>query len=115
MKFKTTKKAMRDNYNNILSVGYCSMQYLLKYQEPIAYSAGTNGWACDYYIIDNVLISEGYSPLNNKNTTYDYDTLNKYESMAREVVYNYELSWEEQKELVNELLYKYIGEVSNND
>lgn len=36
MKFKTTKKAIREGYYRIISVGYCNLQYLLKGHNPIA-------------------------------------------------------------------------------
>ena len=67
MKLKATKKEMRDGYYYIMSVSYCSMQSLLREQTPFAYSTRTEGWACDYYDIEGVLISEGYAPLASKN------------------------------------------------
>ena len=38
MKFKTTKKAMRENYTKIIKIGYGDAQYLLKFENEIAYS-----------------------------------------------------------------------------
>ena len=61
MKFKATKKAMKDNYYYIIGIGYCDAQYLLQDEKPIAYSAGVYGWQCDYYDVDGVLISTGYN------------------------------------------------------
>lgn len=89
MKFKATKKEMVNGYNRILSTGYCIMQYLLQYQSPIAYSAGVNGWSCDYYNIDGILISTGYSPINSKNMILNYDIINEYEIKAQKIIYNY--------------------------
>ena len=111
MKIKTTKKAMRNGYNKIIGASYCSMQYLLKYQSPIAYSTRVEGWACDYYNIDGILISEGYSPLNNKNTNPDYDILREYENKARDINNNYSMNWELRREYINILLMDYIREV----
>ena len=85
IKLKATKKEMREGYYYILSVGYCGMQSLLKEQRPFAYSAWTEGWACDYYNIDGVLISTGYAPLSNKNMIEDYSIIKEYENKALKI------------------------------
>ena len=77
-KIKTTKRSMKENYY-IIGIGYCQAQALLNYRDPVAYSAGSNGWQCDYYDIDGVIISTGYDYINNKNTSYNYETLKEYE------------------------------------
>jgi hypothetical protein len=76
---------MREHYWYILSVGYCSMQSLLKERQPFAYSTRAEGWACDYYEVDGVLISEGYAPLSNKNMIEDYSLIREYENKALEI------------------------------
>jgi hypothetical protein len=83
-KIKTTKNEMKQNYR-ILSVGYCDMQYLLNYESPIAYSSGVYGWSCDYYYIEGVVISTGYSPIDSKNMRDDYKLIREYEQKAREL------------------------------
>lgn len=82
-KIKATKKEMRQNYR-ILSIGYCDAQYLLNYQSPIAYSCGQDGWHCDYYDVDGVIISTGYDTLKDKNAKCDYKVLREYEKKAQE-------------------------------
>ena len=81
-KIKATKTEMKQNYK-ILSVGYCDMQYLLNYHNPIAYSSGSYGWSCDYYEINNIIISTGYSPINSKNMLHNYELIREYEQKAR--------------------------------
>ena len=85
VKLKATKKEMREGYYYILSVGYCSMQSLLREQRPFAYSTRAEGWACDYYDIDGVLISEGYAPLASKNMKKDYEVIKEYENKALKI------------------------------
>ncbi len=85
IKLKATKKEMREGFYYILSVGYCDMQSLLNEQRPFAYSARAEGWACDYYEVDEVLISTGYAPLSNKNMTKDYSIIREYENKALEI------------------------------
>ena len=78
MKFKTTKKEMKENYDQILGIGYCNAQHLLKFENPIAYSTRSEGWACDYYDIDGILISTGYAPMDSRNVKKDYNTIISY-------------------------------------
>lgn len=112
MKFKTTKKAMREGYYHIIGTGCCNLQYLLNYENEIAYSTRAEGWACDYYEVDGVLISTGYAPLKSENVKCDYDMIREYESKATEIVCNYKLGWEEQKTQVRELLKKFVSEAT---
>ncbi len=83
MKLKTTKANVKENYYRVLSIGYCDAQYLLNYKNAFGYSAGVYGWACDYYDIDGVCISTGYSPLANKNMRDDYSLIREYEDKAK--------------------------------
>lgn len=107
-KYKTTRKAMKEGYNNILCVGYCNLQYLLQYKEPFAYSTRAEGWACDYYNVDGVIISTGYAPIGK---TVSYDLSKKYDNMARKIRDDYSLSYEERKEKITALLSRFIKEV----
>lgn len=111
MKFKVTKKQMKENYDKIVKISYCNAQFLLRYAEPIAYSTRIEGWACDYYDIDGVLISTGYAPLEAKNTHCDYETVRRYDNMAMEIVNSNE-DYETKKNKVNALLKQFIKEVT---
>lgn len=107
-KIKTTQKAMRENYH-IIGVGYCDAHYLLKGVDPIAYSSGVYGWQCDYYNVDGVIISTGYSYIHNKNVKIDYETIQKYENKAR-ALWNNNKPYHDTKKAVNKLLSKMIKE-----
>lgn len=39
MKFRTTRKEINRNFDKVISVGYCELQYLLYFDSPIAYTA----------------------------------------------------------------------------
>lgn len=108
MKIKTTKKEMK-NYNKIIGAGYCELQYLLKYVDPIAYSTRAEGWACDYYDAHRVLISTGYAPLDNKNTKCNYKMIREYDNKARDIICNYNLPYDDQKDKVMKLLDEFIN------
>lgn len=114
LKLKTTKKTIKDNYNYIMGVSYCKMQYMLMYERPSYYNAGGYGWACDNYIItlDNgsdLIISTGYDYIKSKNITFDHEILKKYENKASEIYYNYDLKHEDKKNMIKEVFNKYIN------
>ena len=108
MKFKTTKKAIKDGYSKILSIGYCGAQSLLRYTEPVAYSTRIEGWACDYYDIDGVCISTGYNTIGQQVDRYK---LSAYEHTASEINAS-AMSYEDKKREVNALLSQFIQEVT---
>ena len=108
-KIEATKKEMRNGYNKIISIGYCNLQSLLDYERPIAYSSGINGWSCDYYVKNNILISTGYNPLKNKNVKRaSFDVIMQYEDAARSIRYDYSLPFEKKKEKLSSLLNQFI-------
>ena len=112
-KIKATKKEMKENLY-IIGIGYCGAQNLLKAFEPIAYSSRREGWACDYYYIDEVLISTGYSYLNNKRTKYDYEELRKIELKAGAIWSDYNITYKQRANKVKKLLIKFVNKSIEN-
>lgn len=112
MKIKATRKSMKESYNTIICIGYCEAQYLLQYENEIAYSTRAEGWACDYYDINGVLISTGYAPLTEKNSKRDYATTRKYEEQAQKIVCDSSIPYDEKPVKVRALLNEYITEVT---
>lgn len=110
IKLKATKKVMKESYYRIVSAGYCQLDYLLMYKGPIAYSSGDNGWACDYYDIQNVLISTGYSPIANKNTVATYEIIHEYNLKAQKIVLG-NMEYESKKASVENLLNEFIEKI----
>jgi len=112
MKFKTTQKAIKQGYKNVIRVPYCGLQNLLKCESPIAYTVRREGWGADIYDFGNTAIVTGYAPFGNIRPSYE--TNQRYEQRAREItdgIYN----WEEKKALLDGLIKEYLQEVLNND
>lgn len=85
MKFGTSQKAIRQAYTNVISVGYCNICYLLKYDIPIAYTTRREGWGADIYeITPSTCIVTGYAPFGNIKPSYDI--LREYNETARDIV-----------------------------
>ena len=77
-------KEIKKGYYYIISIGYCDLQYLLKYENPVAYAKGVYGWKYDVYQLDgNVALVTGYSPVKSKNTKKDYTIIRKYDELAK--------------------------------
>ena len=112
-KIKASKRDMKGNYH-IISVSYCGLQYLLRYENAVAYSSGSNGWACDYYDIDNVIVSTGYAPISSKNTNASYELIKKYELKASKIENDYNIDYKIRRQKITKLLKKFIAESKNN-
>ena len=108
MKLKTTKSAIKNGFNTVISIGYCSAQYLLYYKNPFAYSSGVYGWACDYYEIGNKCISTGYSPIGEY---IDYLKLRELEEKAGKIVNDYSIECEDRKQKVELLLNELLNNI----
>jgi len=104
MKVKVTKKAVRENYHKIVTIGYCDADALLSYENAFGYSAGVYGWCCDYYNIDGVCVCTGYSPIKEKNTKRDYKTIDAYNQKARKITYCGEAAKTAKRELLTALI-----------
>lgn len=114
MKFKTTQKAVKAGYSTIICVSYCSLQYLLNYESPVAYTQRREGWAADIYDMGGgIAIVTGYAPFGNIRPTYEQ--VKAVEEQAEKIRYNYSLAWEEQRDALRELQRAFIEEVTHHE
>lgn len=117
MKYKTTKKAVQNNYRNIIRLGAVELYYLLKFTESDAYTSGVYGWNADVYDFDDVAIVTGYRPFGN--ITPDYDIVEKYNKLGREIyeeehnpARDRDEEREEKENRINQLIQKFIEELT---
>lgn len=106
-KFKTTRKTLVNMFPDTIRLGYCSAQFLLYYQSPIAYTCGVYGWNFDFYNVNGKGISTGYRGMFGKKVSYELTR--EYEKKAEMIVNDYKMPYEERRERVNNLLSEYIG------
>ena len=100
MKLKTTKKQIKESAYQLYAAGYCELDRLLVYQSPFAYSSGVYGWSCDYYNLDGVIISTGYSPIGE---IVAYDLIKKYNNLAKKT---------HSRDEMGELLQDFLNEIT---
>lgn len=88
MKFKTKKKDIMANYCYVIKTGYCTLQNLLQYKSPIAYTTRKEGWGCDIYEIGpDRAITTGYAPFGNIQP--NYELVQQYDQKAEKYVYEH--------------------------
>lgn len=109
MKKRITKSAIRNSYTGrIASVNYCRLQFLMRGQDPFAYSDRREGWACDYYEIPReICISTGYSPIGKR---IDYEFLKYWDDAARRICEE-ENDWKKQKKRLEALRADFAGDL----
>lgn len=111
MKRKITMKEIRENYSNIIQVGYCELQNLLRGQEPKYYTCGIYGWNADIYEIDNkTVIVTGYRPFGNIKTNYEIN--NKYDEKSYKT-WKLFGNYEDNSKKNSKILNNYIKELLN--
>lgn len=98
-----------DNYCKVVKIGYCSLQYLLYFQDRIGYTGGTYGWNADVYDFGSIAIVTGYRPFGNIDVPYD--KVQEYENYATQYMESYKMTYEEKRDAINKLLEKFIKEV----
>ena len=112
MKFKTTKKEIMDNYAFVCSVSYCELQYLLQYENPVAYISNTSGWRADIYEVDRcTAIVTGYAPFGDYAPSHEL--CQKYEKQAKSIIYDCKFTFEEQRKQFKQLINSFIKETLN--
>lgn len=109
MKYRTTNKAVKTGYERVYKVDYCNAQTLLKFENPIAYTAGKYGWNSDIYDFGSIAISTGYRPTG---YSVDYETINRYEKQAQQINNDYFKSYGEREHATKKLLAAFIAEIS---
>lgn len=109
-KCKTTRKWVASNYTCV-SVGYCSLQYLLRYQNASYYTCGVYGWNFDVFTFDDYAITTGYRGMISHVKGLDYETTEAYEKKAEKICNDFSIPYEDKKRKVNFLLKEYLEKV----
>lgn len=118
MKFKTTKKAIMANYKTIIAVPYADLQYLLRFENPIAFTSGDYGWNADIYDIGNgVAICTGYRSFGNVKAgciaccKYNQAAKDLIDKAYQQPTGDHFPTWNECAEMLRPLIEDFIKEV----
>ncbi len=105
MKVKITRQEARGERATV-QAGYCSLQFLLRYNSAYGYNCGIYGWNFDSYYIDGVVINTGYRSMVGRSV--DYKLIDEYNEKARKIQYNHKLTYNQQKAYTKRLLNNFI-------
>ena len=105
MKIKTIRKAIVESTarNDLLAVGDCGLQTLLRNHSPIAYTCGVYGWNFDVYEVYGKTICTGYRNMPGRRP----NNAAEYETKACDIWENYDLDYETRREQVEQLLKEF--------
>lgn len=110
MKYRITKKDVNRCYDFRIMVGYCNLCTLLTYESPDCYTTRAEGWAADIYSYGDTAIITGYAPFGNIKPSYE--TCQKYEEVARKVLDDDSLTWQEKSSILYDKVLEFIEEVT---
>ena len=109
MKFKTTKRAIMANNTKVYSLGYCDLQDMLRFYDPMAYTSGVYGWNADIYQINGIAIVTGYRPFGK---VIDYNLVKEYKEKARILLESKHYQYEENKKDMQELMQEFCKQLN---
>lgn len=108
MKYRVTRKEIKENYYRVLQTGYCGMQYLLMGKQAIGYNAGLYGWNFDLYDVNGIAITTGY-----RNMVGTYINPMEEEKQAENIWNDRSLSYADKLEKIDNLLMNVINKVGD--
>lgn len=111
MKIRTTNKAIKDAYKNIIVVPNCALR-VLDYLEADYYNCGTFGWNYDAFIVSqDTIIIAGYRPFGNiKPTTVQIENCNE-QCMEVKQAYDKHLNWQRLEADLKQILSEFAADV----
>lgn len=111
-KVRTSQKAIKEAYQNIIAVGYCNLQSLLDffYDKERYYTVRREGWGSDVYNFGLTAISTGYAPFGNIRPSYELTQ--KYEHKAQELrsISLLKTTYPEKRKEAEKLMVEFIKE-----
>lgn len=114
MKIETTMKRVVQLYPKVFRCGYCDLQNIFKYEEPVYYNCGVYGWNCDIYVNfkRDIAITTGYR--NMRGERVPDEIIRKYDAIAREILKStWEVSYDELKAKLDENRENFLNELDN--
>jgi hypothetical protein len=91
MKIKATQKQIKENYSNILAIGYAEYYHLLDKYKAMYYTCGVYGWNADIFIdykTDTAIVT-GYRTFGDRLKDKQLAIFEKYNNKARKLKKRY--------------------------
>lgn len=104
MKVKVTRNDLK-RCSNVVQVGYCKLQTLLRIIEPYGYNAGSQ-WNFDVYDAYGVTIVTGASNMPGRKAI----KVDEYEKAALQLYRDVNITWQDRDKKLMELLHEFCVE-----
>lgn len=109
MKTKITKKRVYETHKHVVRVGYCGLQFLLKFNEPSFYTTRAEGWGADVYSVGDTAIVTGYATFGNISPSYDFIKAFDEKALA---IQSERIPYEDMRARVASLLEEFLNQVT---
>lgn len=106
MKTRITRNELKKNFDLIIKVPYCKLQYVLEEREAVYYNTGVYGWNYDVYSFNfgsyKIAICTGYRPIGKEmidNWNYEFieeiakQNKTKGKQVFRQVLFRCVVDW----------------------
>ena len=103
-----TRKEIYNSFDKVYSVGYCDLQYLLKFQNRCGFNMGVYGWNYDIFSFGDIAICTGYRGTPGKKIPFEIR--NKYEQKAKKITESL-VPYDEYKKKIKRLVNNFIKEL----
>ncbi len=109
MKTKITQKRVFATHEHVVKVGYCRLQFLLKFNDPSFYTTRSEGWGADVYSVGDTAIVTGYAPFGNIVPSYDFIKAFDDKALA---IQSENIPYEDMRARVSSLLEEFLSQVT---
>lgn len=110
-KIHTTIKYIKNVWGNVYRCGYCDLQYIMRYEDPMYYNSGVYGWNCDVYadFKRDIAITTGYRNMTGK--MIPDEIIEKYSKIAKEICEDWSKPYEQTRLELEENREKFFDEI----
>ena len=109
MKYRTTRADVMNGYGYVFSTGYCNLQNLFTYENPVAYTCGVYGWNADIYQFQGFAIVTGYRPFGR---SIPHDKVREVERKAQSIKNRKRWGWEAKRDALHRLAFEFCRELA---
>lgn len=110
MKYRTTQRDVTNGYGYVFRTGFCNLQNLLSYENPVAYTCGVYGWNADVYQFEGFAIVTGYRPFGR---SIPSEVVKRYERKASSIRNRKAWKYETKARALHTLAFRMCLELAN--
>lgn len=104
---------VQERYSKVLRCGYCDLQKIMRFENPVYYNCGVYGWNCDIFVDfkNDIAITTGYR--NMRGESIDSAIIDKYNQKADQIESQFDWTkYEEKKQAFYELVEEFYKELA---